>query len=331
MRDKAEDRPRSSSTVAMPMSCTSHSRERMSIAGLMCVLALTLYAGAAVLRAQDTLPSESQYPAAPVPAPAAAPALALTPPPAPAGINAAPAADSSPSNPGLKADSSGSLHGRSASRNASQGFSLWDRTLLDAIQHGSGARASRSSTPGGESGSPRTGLGSWGAESGSVRTGPNPWGGEPDDLESLFRGTNSRGFGPGRGSGGMGAGMNGAHGSVPRDLTLDQLTRSNLGMYLKSSMGNFRLSYRDTLGTRSNGLGGGVGQGSVGATFNSSTFGNGMFNLSATSTLGSGSTAGSSRGGFSAGATTGPGHGGPANPGGTEKHPTASVSLHLHF
>jgi hypothetical protein len=129
----------------------------------------------------------------------------------------------------------------------------------------------------------------------------------------------------------MGAGMNGAHGSVPRDLTLDQLTRSNLGMYLKSSMGNFRLSYRDTLGTRSNGLGGGVGQGSVGATFNSSTFGNGMFNLSATSTLGSGSTAGSSRGGFSAGATTGPGHGGPANPGGTEKHPTASVSLHLHF
>ena len=334
MRDKAEDRPRSSSTVAMPMSCTSHSRERMSIAGLMCVLALTLYAGAAVLRAQDTLPSESQYPAAPVPAPAAAPALALTPPPAPAGINAAPAADSSPSNPGLKADSSGSLHGRSASRNASQGFSLWDRTLLDAIQHGSGARASRSSTPGGESGSPRTGLGSWGAESGSVRTGPNPWGGEPDDLESLFQGasgTSSTSFVRSRGSGGVGPGMNGAHGSAPGDLKLDQLTRGNLGMYLKSSMGSFRLSYRDALGIRSNALGGGVGQGSAGATFNSASFGNGMFNLSATSTLGSGSAAGMSRGGFSSGSMSGAGHGGPSNPSGSEKHPTASVSLHLHF
>ena len=102
-------------------------------------------------------------------------------------------------------------------------------------------------------------------------------------------------------------------------------------MYLKSSVGSFRLSYRDALGTRSNGLGGGVGQGSTGAFFNSSTFGYGMFNLSATSMRGSGSMAGSSRGGFSSGSMGGAGHGGPSNPGGTGKHPAASVSLHLHF
>jgi hypothetical protein len=112
--------------------------------------------------------------------------------------------------------------------------------------------------------------------------------------------------------------MNGAHGSAPGDLKLDQLTRGNLGMYLKSSVGSFRLSYRDSLVPKNNGLGGGVGQGSAGVSFNSSTFGNGMFNLSATSMLGSGSAAGSSRGG-------------PSNPSGTGKQPSASVSLHLHF
>ena len=125
--------------------------------------------------------------------------------------------------------------------------------------------------------------------------------------------------------------MNGAHGSAPGDLKLDQLTRGDLGMYLKSSGGSFRLSYQDALGARSNGMGGGVGQGSAGAYFNSSTFGNGLFNLSANSMRGSGSMAGSSRGGFSSGSMSEAGHGGPSNPGGKEKHPAASVSLHLHF
>ncbi len=333
--------------MVIPVSFASPSRERMSFAGLLCVFVLTLCAGAAVLRAQGTLLPDSPYPPAPVPVivPAPSPALALTPSPVPANLDAAPAADAFPTSPGLKADSSSSAHGRNAQRNASQGFSLWDRTLLDAGQHGGGARASRSSTPGGqpgsprtglrpwggEPGSPRTGLGSWGAESGFVRADPSPWGGEPDDLESLFQGTNASSFGPGRGSGGVGPGMNGAHGSAPGDLKLDQLTRGDLGMYLKSSVGSFRLSYRDALSARNNGMGGGVGQGSAGASFNSSTFGNGMFNFSANSMLGSGSTAGSSRGGFSSGSMSGRGHGGPSNPGGTEKHPTASVSLHLHF
>jgi hypothetical protein len=125
--------------------------------------------------------------------------------------------------------------------------------------------------------------------------------------------------------------MNGAHGSMPGDLKLNQLTRGDLGMSLKSSMGSFRLSYRDALGARSNGMGGVVGQGTAGASFNSSTFGNGLFNLSANSMRGSGSMAGSSRGGFSSRSMGGQGHGGPSNPSGIEKHPTASVSLHLRF
>jgi hypothetical protein len=308
--------------MVIPVSFASPSRERISFDGQLCVFALTLCAGAAVLRAQGTLLPDSPYPPAPVSVtvPAPTPALALTPSPMSANLDAAPAADASSSSPGLKHDSSGSAHGRNAQRNASQGFSLWDRTLLDAGQHGGGARASRSSTPGGQPGSPRTGLGSWGAESG--------------DLESLFQGasgTNGPSFGHSRGSGGVGPGMNGAHGSAPGDLKLDQLTRGDLGMYLKSSGGSFRLSYRDALGARSNGMGGGVGQGSAGASFNSSTFGNGMFNLSANSMRGSGSMAGSSRGGFSSGSMGGQGHGGPSNPSGIEKHPTASVSLHLHF
>jgi len=216
----------------------------------------------------------------------------------PSGLDATPTANSSPSSPGLKHDSSGSAHARNAPRNVNQGFSLWDHSPLDAVQHGGGGRASRCSA----------------------------MSGQPDDLQSLFKGTNAPGFGSGRGSG-----MNGVHGSAPGDLKLNQLTRGDLGMYLKSSMGSFRLSYQEAFGSRSRGLGGGVGQGSAGASFNSSTFGNGIFNLSAISTLGYGSTAGSSRGGFSSGSMSGAGHGGPSSPGGTVKQPAASVSLHLHF
>jgi hypothetical protein len=119
--------------------------------------------------------------------------------------------------------------------------------------------------------------------------------------------------------------MNGAHGSAPGELKLDQLTRSDLGMYLKSSMGNSRFSYQDTFGVRRNGLGGGVGQGAAGATYNSSTFGNGMFNFSASTMLGSGPGSGSMR------PMGGAGLGSPSAAGGAAAHPTASVSLHLHF
>ena len=313
--------------MVIPMSFASRSRGRMSFAGKLCVFVLALCAGSAVLRAQDTLLPDSPSPPAPVhvqstapvtaPVDAPTPTPTLTPAPATSGLGPAPNANSSPSSPSINHDPSGSAHGHNAQRKASQGFSLWDRTLFDASQHGSGGRSSHSYAMGGEPAFTRAGL--------------NPWGGEPDDLESLFQRTNTSSFDPGRGSGGAGSGMNGAHGSAPGDLKLDQLTRGNLGMYLKSSVGSFRLSYQDAFGARSNGLGGGVGQGSAGASFNSSTFGNGMFNFSATTMLGSGSTGGSSRGGFSAGSMNGQGHGGPSNPSGAQKQPTASVSLHLHF
>jgi len=300
--------------MVMPMSFAPYSCERLSFAGLLCVFAVTLCAG--ILRAQDALPPDSPSPPAPAPESVPAPALTPSPTPAPANLDAAPPANSSPSIPGLKPAYSSLDHGPRAPRNTGPGFSFWESSPFDAIHQG-GARSSRSSTPGDNPGSPRPGHGSWGSESGS--------------QGFIFQGTSGPSFGPGQGFGGAVPGMNGARGPAPGALKLDQLTRADLGIYMKSSMGNFRFTYQDALGARRNNLGGGVGQGSAGATFNSSTFGNGIFNLSATSTLGSGSMSGSSRGGFSVGPTSGAGRGSPATPGSTEKHPAASVSLHLHF
>ncbi|MGP8174844.1 MAG: hypothetical protein ACLP7O_09895 [Terracidiphilus sp.] len=284
------------------MSCASHSCKRISFAGLMCVFILALCARAGVLRAQQTLPSDSQLPSAPIPASALAPVPA--PAPAPVAVDAVSTAGSSPSSPGLNPGSPGSVHGRTAPRDASQGFSLWDGTLLDAIQLGGGTRSGRFSSPGGQPGSPRTGL--------------SPWGGQPVDFKSLFQGINSPGFGRGLASGGQGPGTNGA---APGGLQFNQLNRGNLGMYMKSPADSFRVSYQDAFGTRSNGLDLAAGQGSVRATFNSSAFGNGMFNFSATSMVGSGPMAGSMR---SLSAS-------PSAPAATGARPTTSLSLKLSF
>jgi hypothetical protein len=119
--------------------------------------------------------------------------------------------------------------------------------------------------------------------------------------------------------------MNGVRVPAPGALKLDQLTRADLGMNIKSSMGNFSFIYQDALGVRRNNMGGGVGQGAFGATFNSSTFGNGMFKLSASTMLGSGPGSGSMR------PMSGSGLGSSSASGGTAAHPAASVSLHLHF
>jgi hypothetical protein len=103
------------------------------------------------------------------------------------------------------------------------------------------------------------------------------------------------------------------------------MTRGNPGMNLGSPANNFQASFKDIFGAnRSNGLSGGAGQGSIGATYNSS-FGNGMFKLSATTMLGSGPGSGSMR------PMGGAGLGGPPAVGGAAAHPTAQVSLHLHF
>ena len=301
-RKKWKTVPLPFSVVVMSMSCASHSCKPAPIAGLLCVFILALFAPAGVLRAQGVLSSGDQHPTALVPAPAA--------------INAAPAADSS-SSPGLNHDSSGSAHGRTAPRDTGRSISIWDRTPLDANQLGSGVRSSRFFVPGEQPGSPWTGL--------------RPWGDEPKDLESIFRearGTSAPSFGRGMNSVGLGTGMNGAHGAAPGGFKFDSQARGNLGMYMKSPADNFHSTYNDALGTRSNGLGVAAGQGSVRATFNSSTFGNGMFKFSATTMLGSGPTAGSMQ---HVGSMGGAGLGSPSAPGGTGAHPTTSLSLHLRF
>lgn len=96
---------------------------------------------------------------------------------------------------------------------------------------------------------------------------------------------------------------------------------------MKSPADSFFAYDHNALGTRSNGLGVAAGQGSFRATYNSSTFGNGMFNFTATTLVGSGPAPGSMRVGSGSGA-------GIASPSGTASsgaHPTASVSLRLHF
>ena len=263
----------------------------------MCVFIMALCARAGVLRAQQTLPSDSQLPSAPLPASAFAPVPAAA--PATVAIDAVSTAGSSPSRPGLNPGSSGSVPGRTAPRDSSQGFSLWDGTFLDAIQHAGGTRSGRFSSPGGQ----------------------------PVDFKSLFQGINSPGFGRGLGSGGLGPGTNGF---APGGLQFNQLNRGDLGVYLKSPADSFRVAYQDAFGTRSNGLGVFAGQGSVRATFNSSAFGNGMFNFSATSMVGSGPMAGSMHS-LSGGSMSGAGLASPSAPTGTGARPTTSLSLKLSF
>jgi hypothetical protein len=203
----------------------------------------------------------------------------------PASVDApAPAVDAFPSatSPGLSRESFGSTHDH-AKPHSSQGISLRERTPYA----GGGGRYS---VPGGE----------------------------PDDIQSLFIGTNTTGFG--RGSGGLGSA--GAHGSAPK---LDLRMQGNLGAYLKSSVGNFRFSYQDALGARSN------GPGSARATFNSSIFGNGMFNLSESSLFSPGTTASVSHGAFSAELFGKNGSSRSSVPGSTEKHSTSVVSFKLSF
>jgi len=113
----------------------------------------------------------------------------------------------------------------------------------------------------------------------------------------------------------------GTNGFAPGGFQFNQLNRGDLGVYLKSPADSFRVAYQDAFGTRSNGLGVAAGQGSVRATFNSSAFGNGMFNFSATSMVGSGPMAGSMR---SLSAS-------PSAPAATGARPTTSLSLKLSF
>ena len=126
------------------------------------------------------------------------------------------------------------------------------------------------------------------------------------------------------GADGMGAGMNGAHRTMPAAQKVDQLNRSDLGIYFRSTLGKISVTYQDNLGTRCNSLGGGMGQTSTRATFSSPSFGGGMFHFSA-------SIVGSSHSGFSASSMNGNESGKQFSPGGAAKRSTSTVSLHLSF
>jgi hypothetical protein len=107
--------------------------------------------------------------------------------------------------------------------------------------------------------------------------------------------------------------------------------RSSVGMDLKSSLGNFRMSYSDAVSAANPG---GMGKGSAQAVFNSSTFGGGKFNFSAVTALGGGSARG---GGFSAAGMGANDFGNSGAFGGgsaadsAEKHPASSLTMRMSF
>jgi hypothetical protein len=286
-----------------------HNRSR--ITNSICFFILALFASAGISRAQDSLFSGSQY------LPAQQSASPSAPAPVPTVSDAASKTDASGLRQPRHQDYSGSVHGRDTKHSDNNGFSITECLFCNDFKPGAGTRSNHFSNH-----------------------FSNP-AGDQDDLDSLFQGPSgfnsdrslgSGGMGVGRvNAGSMGAGMYGAHRTSSGDLKVDQLPRSDLGMYFKSSLGKFGGAYRDSLlGTKSNNLGGGMGQGSPRATFNSSSFANGIFNFSAAGTLGSGSMAGSTHGGFSANSMSGNRFGGQFGPG-SDKRPATSVSLHLSF
>jgi hypothetical protein len=279
--------------------------------------AILVFGASVTLRAQDA----SSASAVDAPAPRTTPATA--PQPVPATV---PTDTTASQVPAPTDESSGTNHGSSTGRHqqgrqfagSGQGhqpqstegihFSLWDRTPLDALQQGNAAHPSRAFGSGGDM-----------SNSGAAFQGA--------DAACLFCGTSTAGAG----SAAMGARGGGAPGQMRMgQMNLDQLMRGSAGMDLKSSLGNFRMSYTDGLGGKA---GGAMNKGSAQATFNSSSFG-GMFNFSAASTL-LGSS--SMPGGFSSGARgssmfdSGSGAGGPFGGPDSQRHPTTSLTMRLSF
>jgi len=154
----------------------------------------------------------------------------------------------------------------------------------------------------------------------------------------------------------LGAGRGGATGVALGVLpTLSRLTSGGLSLPMNSSLGSLRFSYQNLLGGMG-GQGGGMGTrssfGSPSASFSSSHYRAGKIDFSTSATVG-GMSAGmssfgggaggggrasgmlGSSGGGGSGGGPGGGQGGQGAPGGGgsggEKHPTASLSLHLSF
>jgi len=99
----------------------------------------------------------------------------------------------------------------------------------------------------------------------------------------------------GRGSLGAGATPN-----------FNQMMRASFSLPLSSSIGTFKLTFRDAMGAGGNGPGGGLGQGTAGGMFSTTNLGNGVF-FSAGTNIGKGTMAGTPPGGFGSNSgTTGP-------------------------
>ena len=137
-------------------------------------------------------------------------------------------------------------------------------------------------------------------------------GGTPADLHALFTGTG--GPAGSRGPGMRGTGM----GALGLPSLLGQ---RGPALRFGASAGGLRLSYREMAGGRAAGQFGGFGAGSSSPAYPSSNFGNGMFNVSATTTYGGRQVTGS----FGAGTTR------MGNVPGGEKHAAPAVALKLSF
>jgi hypothetical protein len=271
--------------------------------------AILVFGASVTLRAQDASSDSAVDAPAPRTTPATVPAdttASQTPAPTDASSSATPGPSTRLHQQGRQFAGSG--QGHQPQNTEGIHFSLWDRTPLDALQQGNAAHPGRTFGSDGEM-----------SNSGAAFQGA--------DAACLFCGTGQAGGG----SAAMGARGGGAPGQMRMgQMNMDQLMRGSAGMDLKSSLGNFRMSYTDGLDGKA---GGAMNKGSAQASFNSSSFG-GMFNFSAASTLLDG---GSTPGGFSGGARgssmfeSGSGTGGAFVGADSQRRPTTSLTMRLSF
>jgi len=158
-----------------------------------------------------------------------------------------------------------------------------------------------------------------------------------DSFQSYkgFQGRGSVSMGAGWRAGGLGgsgggglAGIQGRAGfGIQRGGSLgagappnfNQMMRANVSLPINSSIGNFKLSFRDRMGPGGSGAGSNFGQGAAGTMFSTTSLGNGMF-FSAGTNFGKGSMVGTPPGGFG------------RNSGGAgAKSPGPAVTLKLSF
>lgn len=137
-------------------------------------------------------------------------------------------------------------------------------------------------------------------------------GGRPENLESLFQmgGKLSQDLEKGFGAGNGGV-VGTALGVLPK---LNQMERNGLKLPVDSPLGQLQFAYRDQLGKGADAMGGGIGRGTAGATFNSTGLRNDMMHFSASAMFGgTGRGMGSGFGGGSFAGTGSGGAGGDAN------------------